>query len=813
MHRGKHSNPHVRGIMNNFVIVLCLIVCSVTGVLAQPPQQPVQYVVVEGTVTDSTDASPLDRVTVRVEGSGVSTLTNSEGKYRLLLARGTWRLHFTHVAFKPRAVQVAADRETNLLDVTLERAVYELPGATVYSRAYDAAQRIILEAIRRKKDILSQLADYQYDAYTKFIVTDLAKDGAESIFLIAESQTTAFWERPDKYKEIITARRQSGNIDAENNLVTVGQILNFNANRIEIGRFSIVTPTATDALSSYNYYLIDTVFLDNRPVFRLEIEPKSVAEPLFVGTIDIADSTFDVVAVDVGVNDAVRLPFVDSLRYSQRFAHFSDEFWMPVEIRLTGQVHLGIKFPGIPKNLGFAQSASLYSYSFEQGHDEDRFDEFIIEVQDGADDIDSSTWAVRQTIPLTTIELAAYHLIDSLESLPPSPGEVAMSALLASVYLATVGYPDLFHFNRVEGYYLGIGGRVSPFSPDLSLRLKSGYAFDREKWQHEYGAAYRVSRNQRLWVGGYWRDDIVKRPTIISDLTYNPTFAALGWKLDPFDYYHECGFELYAESKLVNFVEGRLGYIDVRQNSAPLTNDHSIFEDSDPIIRDNPPIIDGRLRAFNASLTYDSRPLMRNKNRVIRIDDIERTMLTVGIEYASPDLIDNDFEYRRYFARLFHRQRSLGMGVTTLNAFLGTSDGDLPPQRYFTVDHGNGILFGNGEFSTLNQNNFAGNRVAAVFVNHDFDRLLFRKSGIPFVKDVPFTLQIFSGSFWSEFRDHTTVAGDELVNTTAGPYAEAGFGLGNLTPFLAPFNMGVFFTWQVSKYDTDTFNWMIGFAF
>ncbi|MCB2231565.1 DUF5686 and carboxypeptidase regulatory-like domain-containing protein [bacterium] len=793
--------------------ILLFVLAIASPVLSQSGRLETRQVALEGTITDLDNGTPIERVTVRVIGSNVSTLSNSDGRYRLLLQPGEWELHFSHVAYRTATANVAVDSGGTTLDIALERNVYELKGATVYERAYDPAQEIILQAIARKRDILNQLADYSYDAYTKVVVTDLEKQGAEGIFLIAESQTTAYWEQPDKYKEIITARRQSGNIDAENNLVSVGQILNFNANRIDLGQYSLVTPTATDALNSYNYYLIDTVYLDGRTVFRLEIEPRSNADPLFVGTIDIADSTFDVVAVDIGVNDAVRFPFIDSLRYSQSFALFNNEFWMPIDIRFGAQVHLGIKFPGIPQNLGVSQVASLYSYSFERGHRKGLFDEYVIEVEPRADDIDSAAWDSRQTIPLTVTETDAYQRIDSIEALPPSFREIATAVLFGTVLLATVGYPDLFHFNRAEGYYLGLGGELTKLSPDVSLRVKSGYSFGREQWQHEYGGAYRLNEDRRLWVGGYWRDDIVKRPTVISDPDYNPTFGALGWKLDPFDYYHERGFELFARSKVANYVDASIGYLDARQESAPITSDHSIFAKSEPVIRDNPSIVDGRLRALSASLTFDSRPLMRNKGYTRRIETSQRTSLTIGVEYASPDLIDNDFDYRRYYAKLYARRRMFDMGLTTINAFAGMAEGDLPPQRYFTVDHGNGILFGNGEFSTMDKHNFAGNRAASVFVNHDFDRLLFRKSGLPGIKDIPFTLQIFGGAFWTEFNDHAANTGDEFVRNTGGPYAEAGFGIGNLTPFISPFNLGLFFTWQVSEYKTGYFNWTFGFAF
>jgi hypothetical protein len=48
------------------------------------------------------------------------------------------------------------------------------------------------------------------------------------------------------------------------------------------------------------------------------------------------------------------------------------------------------------------------------------------------------------------------------------------------------------------------------------------------------------------------------------------------------------------------------------------------------------------------------------------------------------------------------------------------------------------------------------------------------------------------------------------VLTASTPYIELGFGFGNLTPWFTPINLGVYFSWQVSSYDTDVFSFRIG---
>src|SRR5256885_16480235 len=90
-------------------------------------------------------------------------------------------------------------------------------------------------------------------------------------------------------------------------------------------------------------------------------------------------------------------------------------------------------------------------------------------------------------------------------------------------------------------------------------------------------------------------------------------------------------------------------------------------------------------------------------------------------------------------------------------------------------------------------------------VRHDFDGSLFAKGRLPLIRGLPFTLSVHGGVFWTDFEGHPPNPGDALLFTARRPYTEAGFGLGNLTPFLSPINLAVHFTWQPSSSPTREF--------
>ena len=764
--------------------------------------QPIQAGVLTGTVTDMDTQEPLPGATIRVLGTGRAMLANDQGRYRLRLEPGPYQLKFSHVAHYSELRELQITASDTVLDIRMRPAMIEIPGTKVYSRAHDPAQRIIIEAMKRKKEILSRLQSYDFDAYTKLLVRDTSKSDSESVVLITETQMKGFWEQPDQYKEIITARKVTSNIEAEGTLVTIGEILNFNANRIDINRYSVVSPTATDALDYYTYYLIDTVFIDEQLIFRLELEPKNNANPLFVGTIDIADSSYEVVGVDCSFSEGFETPFMSGINYRQRCAQFDNEYWMPVEIRFTVVVDLPI--PGLPI-YSIDYVAALHNYSFEVAHEQGTFD-YVLEVALEADDIDSATWYSGQMVPLTALEQRGYERIDSLENAPRSFGKKIRSGLLW-VLLHSVFDENFFHFNRVEGAYLGHGIGLRYVVPRTTILAKLGYAFDRERWQHRYGLTYRLWQRQQLDLGIVYTDDIVNQSTLISP-GYNPTIMALFDKTDPLDYYRSRGVHLGARGKMTKHLSLSVSYNDHRHYTEVNNTEYSFFRSSKQH-RPNPAIVEGTLRSGRLQLAYDSRPMMKLKNNEITLDAIPMIRLEANLEFASPDFIDNDFDFVRYSLKLRRQQRTFGMGLTTLHAMIGGSDRTLPPQRYYTIDFGDEFFSSSINFKTLGETNFKGSRAAYVYAIHDFGRWLFRRSGLPLVRDIPFSLSLHGGVFWTDFDGHAPQPDDDLLRIAPKMYNEIGFGLGRVPPL----NFKLLFTWQLSDYDTNRFTFSLGSSF
>jgi len=760
---------------------------------------------VTGVVSDTISGRPLHVAVVRVAETGASTLTDERGRYVIAVSPGPVRLEVRRIGYQPASVTLDAQGALVHRPIYLRPLAIGLAPVTVTGRD-EFARRLILRAIARKHAVYGNIHDYRCDTHVKLVLRDLAQhaDSAASMLLISETRTSAYWERPDHFQETIVARRQTRNLDAEQNLVSVYEIANFNRDRIDFEQYSLVSPIADDALDHYDYHVLDTLAADGRRVFRVAIEPTSQASPLFVGVIDIADSTYDVQHIDVGTNEAVRINMLKNLRYQQHLRDMGDGRWLPYDIRFSGDLFVAIPVPGFAQHMSFEQVAALDHFRFDQGDRPPDARELRILVDDDADRVDSARWAGPDAIRLTTAERAAWAHIDSIVTQPPGVEGRLKQGVGAAFKLSTD--PALLHFNRVDGTYMGVG-RTWWQIPGVMLRTKVGYASGSDTWQYRFGGMVRLSEAHRLWVGGSVRDQTVNRPTAVSR-DYNPTYRALFFRLDPLDYYRERGVALSLDSKVFDFTDLQLHYSDFRQSSLGVVTDYSVFSVDRPQ-RGNPPIQDGRLRSLSGKLTYDSRPLLRSKGEDYYLRRPTNTRISVSAEVASPRLFPTDFDFRRYAVQIESRQRTLDLGLTTITAAAGVATGRVPPQRYFTIDFGmKALTFQGGGFNTVDHTNYTGTRVAMLTLQHDFDRLLFKKSGLPLVRSLPFTLSLHGGAFWTDFGDQLPLppaSPDDSVVAARRVYSEAGFGLGNLTPFLSPFNFAVHFTWQLSSYPTSRF--------
>ncbi|MGH7522734.1 MAG: DUF5686 family protein, partial [Gemmatimonadales bacterium] len=582
-----------------------------------------------------------------------------------------------------------------------------------------AGRNIMAAAVSRRHAQLPDGARQSYHAAVKLEVydTEIPADSIDAVVAVSESRSEIDWRAPRQYHETILARRHVRKFTFAWRTLSVVDIADFQRQRINIPPYDFVSPLADDAITFYRFRLLGRRTVDGVQVYHLDILARTPTTLGFTGTIDIAESTYDVVRMDLGVTEAADFGMWHNVRYRQRYADVGDGHWMPHDLALTADAHLPIKIPKLSRNMRVSQEAHLDHYHVAAAAPAVEDGEIRIDVAADADRHDNPLWREPPVIAQTAGEQRIWMHRDS--SMHRLSGRVSGMQRSVSTSQVEVVSRDFFHFNRVDGAYAGAGARWRA-SEDVIADGKLGYAFGNSRWQYRAGGGLQLSQPRRLWVGASYHDETISRPSIVPHNS-DRTLEALLYRRDPLDYYREQGSTFWVAIRPVLFTRLQLQFDDQLQSALPVVTDYSLLR---PTQRSRPNgfIIGGRMRTLSATLTFDSRSLMRKRGVETRLPGLVWTQLTWSAEVSEPSLIPSDFRFGRYALLLERHQRLRNSGVTTITALLGTANGDVPPQRYFTLDFSvHALGFQGAGLKTLGDTAFAGTRVASLSIRHDFN--------------------------------------------------------------------------------------------
>jgi len=268
---------------------------------------------------------------------------------------------------------------------------------------------------------------------------------------LLENQSKGYFKKPDQYKDVIIARKQSANFPPTINTLTGGRLIqNFYEDDIRFFGGRLPGPIADDALDYYYYYIEGMVLKNDRKVYRLFFKTESSDDPGFQGSIFINDSTYELIQVELELNRAANIGGIfDTISIFQQFSSY-DDIYMPIDYRLfvKGNV-LGLA------RFGFELNTILYDYKINPDLSDDIFTKAIVTVLPDADKKDSLFWTSAQTIPNTLEEEKAYNRIDSLKNVPVTFWD-QFSWLSTRTYFSenfsTNGTLNFWRFDRVEGF-------------------------------------------------------------------------------------------------------------------------------------------------------------------------------------------------------------------------------------------------------------------------------------------------------------------------------------------------------------------------
>lgn len=731
-----------------------------------------------GRVTDLKNNKLLGFATIKIADTAYGTVADESGEYILHLKKGIYKIIASYIGYFSDTVSI------EIFNGDYEKNIYLKPTniltETINVYGEDPSYEIIRKAIRYKRLFKSRLNEYEYDAYSKFIIrTNFGqskndsieeKTGKENIFALLESETKGYFKKPDLEKQIVRSKRESANIMRG---FALPLIVNFYDENIEINELKIPAPLNDDAFDIYEYKLRDIKTIDSNKVFKIEVINTSEISPQFSGYIYIIDSLFALIKADLKTNDAAKLRFIDRLIFNQKFSAFKDKsentFWMPTDVQIYAD---GI-FSGLIKFKGEVFTI-VSNYNLNKKAPKGIFDEYIVKILPNADK-DSNYWNKNQLIRNTEEEKKAYKNIEQEtksreKSFRMSPNGV----LFGKNYSSNVF--SYYKFNRIEGSHLQFNLK---YSRDINRIITDGligYGFSDKKVKYELNTSLRLLKDRSLYLSGSFYDKL--SPLFINmnwlDYLYN-TFTSLLDKQDKIDYYYSSGYKISVMKSIIPQIWMGLHYSQEKQVSAQTNTDYS-FRKSGEQFRSNPEINEAFSRIIGVSLRFDLNRFKYIDWGTGEITPIRQTnfpVIYLKYEY-SPKSLSSTYDFRKYSGSI--------SGNLSLNSFINLRyitggilmNGVVPYQNLATFNTSFSKLPGTMYFLANQYSEFLGDRLYYFNFENDFGKII--PGRIPFLKDFHI-IGIFNcgRSFISD--ENKNLSKFKHYRSTDGLYTEAGFAI------------------------------------
>lgn len=744
---------------------------------------------IKGKVVDASSKEPLAFVNILINEGPYGSSTDIDGRFFIKTDEVPERLYFSYVGYKPEEVHLGRVRKP--LIINMEPKEIELSAVEI-TPDMNPANRIIEAAIaNRKKNNPKNLHAYRYNSYDKMIFTinqdSLAKIKAnendtsiinmkkffdkQHLFLM-ETSSEVKYQKPGKIDEKVTASRISGLKDPLFVfLISQMQSTSFYDDLIRISDKHYVNPVSKGSLNKYHYHLEDTILKTGTSDTSFVITYRPLKNKNFDALQGLLHINTRGYAIENVIAEPARKEGGISMKIRQKYKLIDKQHWFPVQLRthfVLNNVRVG---PFSPEGQGTSYISNI---EINPEFPRKTFDNIVVDAEQDAFEQPESYWDDLRVHELSRKEQETYRVIDSIGEVHNLDRKLQSFSILAKGKLPlgklSLNIDDMVHYNDYEGWYLGLGGNTNRrFSKTLTLGGHWGYGFKDKatKWGAHLDLMLYKPWDARLTLS--YSDDLTESAAISTfednEIVQDTWFR--NYLVNQFNRTEsmEAGFEF----RWLQYMNTNVSI--KKENHNPLY-DYSFGSETHKVENNST----YTFANVSAGLRF------AYGEQFIRNGDSKMSLGTdypvVWFQYSrsisgwlngmyTMNRYDLQVDYKHYF-RLF--------GETSVQLNAGFIDGNIPATNLYN-GHGSYrkfSLFAPSSFATMRMNEFLSDRFAALFVSHNFGKLLMRTDH--FAPKVVITTNMGFG----KLDNHTNHFFDKRPKTMEKGYFESGLLLNNL---------------------------------
>lgn len=728
--------------------------------------------IITGIVTDSKTGYPLGGTNVFIENTASGTITNKEGKYRIVTSLSVSRIVFSYLGYKTEYLNISGDT-VQTIDIKMKLSSIALDEVKIkplkkgYRNKNNPAVELIEEVIAKKSENRKEKYDYlQYKQYEKveyalsnikenfgkgrknrkfrfvFDNTDTTKRIGNTILPLFISETLSdqyYRKEPESTKEIITAEK-SVNLDKyfDNNGISAKlnylyQNINIYDNEILFLKNKFVSPVANLAPLFYKYYIIDTLTVEDIKSIRLYFEPRNKSDFLFQGYIYIMPAkNYSIRKIDMGINRNINFDWIQNITITQDFEKFGDKGW------LLSKEETAIDFGLLKNSVGLLgeRTIALSNYKFNEPLDDKIFNGprrkvRIIPLSDS-----EGFWESNRIIPLNKSEAGTYVMIDSINKIKAFKRWMNIIMMFPNDFLnlgkIEIGPEDnLFSFNPVEGTRLRFGGRTTT---DYSRKLTfEGYV--------AYGLTDKLLKYNTAITYSLTSGTIYQFPVKSICISFQKDVSIPG---DGLQFLEEdnffASFKRGIDDKLLMNRSFKIEYLNEFENHFSILLAYNLnrqstagnlhFNTQDYLSSENNKS-NLSISELNLSLRYAPGETFYQKRMYRRYYPGKYPVTEIKYAVGSKSM-SNDYNYRRFQLDISKRFNVSILGYSDVSFEAGKINGKVSYPLLFMTRANQTYSYEKNSYNLMNFLEFVSDRYISINIDHCFNGFIFNK--IPLVK-------------------------------------------------------------------------------
>lgn len=776
-----------------------------------------QETVIKGRVIDASNGEGIPLANVFFKSSKVAVTTDFDGNFILKTYNPpSDSLSASYIGYKILTRKIKLG-ETQSVNFNINPESLELMEVVVTNKedpAYPIMRRVIANKDRNDR---RQLNAYQYEMYKKVeidieniseklrnkwymkqitrVLDSVSKmndeEGRTLIPMYISETIQDFYYRldPKMNREIVRAQKAIGVGIGDNSIVS--QMINasfydynFYENRINIMNKDFISPISDGWNLYYKFVLEDSLYLNDKWCYKIDITPKREQDLAFRGKIWIADSTWALKQLNLSVGKEANLNFIDGIKLQQEMEQTKSGPWLPKKSRLLIDVgQLGDSSAGM--------LIKFYISNKDVVENEPKKLEFYKEkltVVDTVINQSNDFWVRNRHDSLTASEKHVYVMIDSIKKVPIVRTYIEIIDLFVNGYYE-VGKVDIgpllytYSYNNIEGHRFQYGMRTnSNLHKNWLLSGKVAYGTDDKEWKYHGLVEHILRRKSWSLVGVEYEHEIDQVALSTDNKAENNLFSAFTRfgniaRRRPFLNSYS---RIYWQSDLF------------RGFTQKISLKHSEFDPLYPFgfyaDQANTTTSDIYNSFQTSEIVFESRyskniTLVKNGNHRTQVGFNRDPVFTFRYTRGVNGLLGSDLEYNKYFLNVSQIKNIGLMGRMNYSLSLGWTP-DAVPYPLLENHLGNQTIFLNySSFNMMNFFEFTSDRYATLHLEHHFDGLIFNR--VPLLKRLKLR-EVASGQLLfgevsdknyiiipSEYPSFTRLSIDK-------PYAEISYGIENI---------------------------------